>query len=792
MKRCYHCMQQITSDRAGICPKCAKSLKPEPQPERFLTAGTVLARKFLVGCPLGAGGFGNTYIGWDELLQRKIAIKEFYPEQYCVRSADKKTVTVTDQNLRPRFQRGLEQFLTEARNVAALHDVRGVVEITNFFQENGTGYIVMEYLEGMDVRTILRKSGDKKDYEWSRRVLLTVLYTLRELHRRGVLHRDIAPDNIFVTDEGIIKLIDFGAAKSASMLENSPDVMLKIGYAPIEQYGKDFPQGTYTDLYAAAALFYRMLTGQKPLPAHERLERDGLIPPSEMGVALPEQAELAIMTCLNVMPEYRLQSAEDFMEALNGKDFVPVDEPEWILPKIEEKKSFSSRMASLPVGAKVAVCLGVIALLLAGSLGIFTIYKNAGSAAVIEDGGTVTMVDLHGKTLEEAQAYVDDLNRTAKIEITLESGETVFDLEQKPGTICEQSVKAGTVLYDPEQADIGKAPEGLTFEDGKVSGTLSVRLYSNQAIRYQELAEMNAFQMAKKLGIDTANDSLFVAEESGEKHNYYDLIQIEVTETGEKIQPEELAKEENQDREIMVKEDGIVLRYYASDFFYWESLPDFAEYGTIHAVPRQDVYRYTNEKKLEKKGRKSLKNSGFVDDSWYTVEGSGYEKGSIVGQTVEPGKEYSEAEPGDTPLQIQTIGQVLSYEGKTGEEFAQELEELGFGCWVFIDSDGRNGDGSGKIERVQVVNYVPGEDLDDSQENTLEAFQRTGENDQSKYFIIVVAESVPVADVSAPTPTPTPTPTPAPTPTPTPTPTPAPTPTPTPTPTLTPDYSHDY
>ena len=167
MKLCYHCMSQISNDKASTCPVCGKSLDPEEQKPRFLKPGTVLGGKFIAGYHLGSGGFGNTYIGWDQVLQRKVAIKEFYPEQYCGRGQDGLTVVVTDERLISRYQRGLQQFLVEARNVAALHDVQGVVEISNFFEENGTGYIIMEYLEGMDVKTILQKSGNKKDYEWS-------------------------------------------------------------------------------------------------------------------------------------------------------------------------------------------------------------------------------------------------------------------------------------------------------------------------------------------------------------------------------------------------------------------------------------------------------------------------------------------------------------------------------------------------------------------------------------------------------------------------------------------------
>lgn len=437
MRICYHCMHQVTNEKAHTCPKCGQKLESVRQAERFLEPGTVLGGKFLVGEPLGAGGFGNTYIGWDNLLFRRVAIKEFYPEQYCIRGQDGKTVTVTDDKMNLRFIKGRREFLEEARRVAALHDVQGVVEISNFFEENGTGYIVMEYLEGMDIKTILQKSGDKKDYEWSRRVILAVLYTLKEIHKRGVIHRDIAPDNIFVTKEGIIKLIDFGAAKYASA-ENTTEIMLKMGYAPIEQYSRTMKQGPYTDLYAVAALFYRMLTGQKPVPANERVKQDGLIPPSQMGVDLPEQAEFAIMVCLNVLPKYRLQSAADFMEALDGKYFTPVYEPEWILPPVEEKKSLWERFTDLPAAVKTVVCFACICMTGAAVFGTVTVINNAGASGDLTNvgkNGTFTMEDYSGRSYEDAADELEQMGfkNIAKPEYVLDS---------KPeGIILRQNIK---------------------------------------------------------------------------------------------------------------------------------------------------------------------------------------------------------------------------------------------------------------------------------------------------------------------------------------------------------------
>ena len=338
MRFCYSCMQQLPDNVGDVCPHCREKLDIEYDSDMCLKPGSILQGKFIVGKLLGSGGFGNTYIGWNDLLKCKVAIKEYFPKQLSSREKNTGTVSVISDNVRQeRFKIGLHNFIDEARSIANLQDVKGVVQVYTFFEENDTAYIVMEFLEGMDVKHVLKARGNSVDYEWARRVILTILYTLREVHGRGVIHRDIAPDNIFVTNEGVIKLIDFGAAKYAERdIDERSAIVLKSGYAPIEQYGKRAIQGAYTDLYAVAALFYRMLTGQKPQAANERIQEDKLQTLSELGIHIPEQAELAIMTCLNIQPQFRLQSAKDFMEALDGLDFVPVYEPEWILPKVRD------------------------------------------------------------------------------------------------------------------------------------------------------------------------------------------------------------------------------------------------------------------------------------------------------------------------------------------------------------------------------------------------------------------------------------------------------------------------
>lgn len=670
MKLCYHCMSQISNDKASTCPVCGKSLAPEEQKPRFLKPGTVLAGKFIVGYHLGSGGFGNTYIGWDQILQRKVAIKEFYPEQYCGRGQDGLTVVVTDERLISRYQRGLQQFLVEARNVAALHDVQGVVEISNFFEENGTGYIIMEYLEGMDVKTILQKSGNKKDYEWSRRVILTVLYTLKEVHKRGVLHRDIAPDNIFVTKEGIVKLIDFGAAKNVTVMDSSKDVWLKSGYAPIEQYRNTFEQGPYTDLYAVAALFYRMLTGQKPVPAIDRLEKDPLVPLSDMGISIPQQAEMAIMVCLNIMPEYRLQSAEEFMEALDGKFFIPVYEPTWILPK-EKPKGIKAKIGALPVGAKVAICLLGIALIGGTGIGVMSAFNNQTQTSM-ENVQQVLMMDLKGKTREEANKEIEKLNQNYGWELKLDAKTTIFDPSKEVGSIFDQSVPAGTVLYDATESSEEKEDKnGLTYtSDGlhtKVSGTIYLTVYT-ETMYYSELKGLDAYTIAKKLGIDTQDQNRFIPKESGGE-KYYDLICLQ-TSSGT-ITSDDINSNDNKNKTFKYS-DELKIYYYVTNFFYWKQLPDFTGYQRVDMIPQQQLYRYNDKNKKKKVGKKSLERSSILDRNYYAIKGV-HEVNDIVGQTIAAGKKYDESNPGDKILKIKVIGKVFDYEGKTAEEFIEEL-----------------------------------------------------------------------------------------------------------------------
>ncbi len=432
MRICYSCMKEVNNEKKKTCPYCGEPMELPNREQSGLKPGTVLQDKYLVGKMIGSGGFGNTYVGSNRFLQTKVAIKEFFPGHLSVRAEDGATVSVSDAVSATRFGNGLNQFLQEARAIAGLKDVRGVVEVQSFFQENDTGYMVMEFLEGMDVKTILKRRGSRMDYEWCRTVILTVLDTLREVHRRGVIHRDIAPDNVYVTKDGVIKLIDFGAAKlAAEVAQPNAEIVLKQGYAPIEQYSRGAKQGPYTDLYAVAAMFYRMLTGVKPSPAVERIQDDSMPSPRELGLDVPEKADRAIMKCLSIQPENRLQSADEFMEALDGQDFVPIYEPEWILPKEKGKKKSTA--------LKVLLIFAILAVIGGGAAG--TIYFLQPEEKVQNTFGTENvkrMPQLIGLTKDEAMQKLREIGFT---NITVEYD---YNPSVPVDEVTEQDIAGGT------------------------------------------------------------------------------------------------------------------------------------------------------------------------------------------------------------------------------------------------------------------------------------------------------------------------------------------------------------
>lgn len=319
---CMGCMEPATGDP---CPKCGWQRTAAAESVLHLSPGTLLHDCYLVGRVLGQGGFGITYISWDTQLHRRVAVKEYFPQVIASRMPSKSTVTPTSAQMQADFEHGLRSFMSEGRILARFNDHPCIVSVLNLFEANHTGYLVMGYLDGMTLAQSLASAGGRFSYDVAREIMTRVMDGLREVHNHGLLHRDISPDNIYITRHGPIKILDFGAARlEAGERSQSLSVILKEGYAPEEQYRRNGTQGPWTDVYAVAATLYRSITGVTPPPALERLHSDTLKPPRELGVAISEKAEAALLRGLAVRAGDRFQSIESFEEALHGEPADPL------------------------------------------------------------------------------------------------------------------------------------------------------------------------------------------------------------------------------------------------------------------------------------------------------------------------------------------------------------------------------------------------------------------------------------------------------------------------------------
>ena len=311
---CPHCMKNV-SQGTRFCPSCGKEIDVNV-PAHHLPVGTVLrsgnGHSFLFGIVKGEGGFGLTYIGRELTSGRLVAVKEYFPSR-C------QPQRMADASIRPQerftevYEHGMQSFLSEASMLRAVAHLPSIVHVMDYFEAKHTAYMVMEYLEGATLYQVMQ-SQERIPAEILIPKFLPLLYDLESLHKAGVLHRDIAPDNIMWMPDGNLKLLDFGCARS---LEDgrSMTVVLKPGFAPIEQY-QTRGQGPYTDLYAICATLYYCITGKVPPASPERLtitfdnQPDPLVPPSALGVSMAPEQEQILMWGLSLQPSVRPQNME--------------------------------------------------------------------------------------------------------------------------------------------------------------------------------------------------------------------------------------------------------------------------------------------------------------------------------------------------------------------------------------------------------------------------------------------------------------------------------------------------
>ena len=266
---CPNCFVPEYNGRCGLCGYIGLA---HEENHLLLTPGTMLNGRYVIGRALGAGGFGITYLVKDTQTNNLYAAKEYLPSAFAVRDGKSKHIYPSSSESAGIFEHGLQVFDKEAQSLRLFAGNPSIVQVYDSFRENGTAYFIMEYLDGVNLKILTRNMEGRLPITMAKEMLQSIGKTLTAVHQNGLLHRDVSPDNIFVTRQGGIKLIDFGATRFF-IGENSRSlsVVLKPGFAPPEQYSSKGNQGPWTDVYALGATFLYLVSGRSLPDAPDRL-----------------------------------------------------------------------------------------------------------------------------------------------------------------------------------------------------------------------------------------------------------------------------------------------------------------------------------------------------------------------------------------------------------------------------------------------------------------------------------------------------------------------------------------
>ncbi len=459
MRYCGNCFQEY-DDSAGACPHCGYQDRQDTKGTNCLEQGTILNDRYIIGRVLGAGGFGITYLAYDKLLTQVVAIKEYLPGEFSTRIQSQALVTVYTGENEKRFHEGRQKFQDEARRLAQFQNHKGIVQIYDCLELNNTSYIVMEYLRGRTLQSILKEKG-KFEVEEATRIIIQVLEALEDVHKIGILHRDIAPDNIILTEDNQVKLVDFGAARYAATTNSkSLSVVIKQGYAPVEQYQSKGDQGPWTDVYGAAATLYKMITGITPEDSMERYAKDELVRPSKLGIKIDKNTENALMNGLNIQIDGRYKSAAEFAGALSSNSV-----------RLQTTKVKGVDVGKIPTAAKVGIGLAVAAV--ASVLVLF--FMGFFDKDVQQWGfhklaaGEYRVPNIINMGLVEAQASVEESHLTFMI-VDKEYSDAI-----PKNKVLEQSLKAGSVAKEGDQIEV-------TVSGGAKDENLADNLADDEAV----------------------------------------------------------------------------------------------------------------------------------------------------------------------------------------------------------------------------------------------------------------------------------------------------------------------
>lgn len=319
---CIACMHALSE--TGECTHCGLNQREYSPVPRCLVPGTKLCDRYYIGKVLGEGSFGITYIGWDSVLTFPVAIKEYYPSDLVsrdtIRGGDTDVYIYQKQEAQ-EYQKQLDCFLAEAKNLSRFNRLKGIVSVRDFFTANNTAYIIMDYVPGINLKKYIKQNGPLPGTKVLE-LMRPVCENIDIIHQTGLIHRDISPDNLLLDDMGRLVLVDFGAARIRNAeMTKTMTVVFKAGYSPEEQYRSKGKQGAWTDIYSLCATMYYMITGNTPSDSIQRVLDDKVPSLVQMDdILLSKRKKEAIMKGMAVRAEDRLQTMKELNEILFTED----------------------------------------------------------------------------------------------------------------------------------------------------------------------------------------------------------------------------------------------------------------------------------------------------------------------------------------------------------------------------------------------------------------------------------------------------------------------------------------
>ena len=537
------------TDLSELCPGCMSPKADDDQcrkcgfdgtanPDEFLQIKTILSDRYLVGKVLSSNGEGATYMGYDAELDSPVFIREFFPKGLCTREGEN---VYASEQYSDSFVTHKNEFLSLARVLARMRNLSAILPVYDIFEQNDTAYYISEAVEYITLRDFLVRNGGRLNYNQMCRLFKPVFSTLASLHSVGVIHRGISPETMIVGRDGRLRIIGFCISDLRTARTTLAPELFK-GYAAIEQYGFDGDSGAWTDVYSVAAVIYRTLIGSPAPDATERVTNDRMIIPPDIAEELPAYALSALADALQILPNDRTQSIEDFRDELSAAPNVVNRARQQGTP--EERPRTSTRKRKKNSNKKyIAVAAVITVIVLSVVVLVFakTVFNNNGDDTTPTSYTTSadSNPDYSSAVADRSKITVPDFTEYTASEILSVEDTEMIELNENFKIIWERKTddsEKGTILSQSVTKDdkVEKGTE-ITLEvsigNGMVKVPDVVDMLEDDAIielcksgfMYQNIVVQEVYDANEKGGV-----VLEQSIESGEKVVEFAMIRIKV------------------------------------------------------------------------------------------------------------------------------------------------------------------------------------------------------------------------------------------------------------------------